>query len=176
MDLRKLYDYDVWANDKMFQHLATLPEDILYREVPSSYPTIGATLAHIYVSDVTWLGSMKQEPVMIETQLEWEAELKDASIGTLEDRFKDIKAQYEGFLSRNLDFDTVVRHNWWTPENRDNDRFASYRDVIQHVVNHSTHHRGNITCMLRQLGYTGVSMDYITYVFSNSLETPGSTH
>jgi uncharacterized damage-inducible protein DinB len=129
MDLRKLYDYNVWANDKMFQHLRTLPEDILYSEVPSSFPTIGATLAHIYVSDVICLSSMKQEPDIDERQVEWEAETKDASIGALEDCFKGSQAQYEDFLSRDLDFDAIVR---------DEDRFASYGDIIQHVVNHST--------------------------------------
>jgi uncharacterized damage-inducible protein DinB len=160
MDLRKLYDYNVWANNKIFQHLRTLPEDILHREVPSSFPTIGATLAHIYVSDVTDLSTMKQVPDIDEKQAEWEAETKDASIGALEDCFKGIKEQYEDFLSGDLDFDAFVS---------DEDKFVSYSDIIQHVVNHSTYHRGNITCMLRQLGYSGVSTDILTYVYTNGL-------
>ncbi len=70
---------------KMFQHLRNFAEDIFYRVVPSSFPTIGATLAHIYVSDVMDLSTMKQESDIDERQTE--AETKDASIFALEDYF-----------------------------------------------------------------------------------------
>ncbi|MEY9869279.1 putative damage-inducible protein DinB [Peribacillus sp. B2I2] len=34
-----------------------------------------------------------------------------------------------------------------------------------HVVNHGTYHRGNITAMLRQMGYASISTDYGLYLF-----------
>lgn len=33
------------------------------------------------------------------------------------------------------------------------------------IVNHGTYHRGNLTVMLRQLGRSGVSTDYIFYLY-----------
>jgi uncharacterized damage-inducible protein DinB len=36
---------------------------------------------------------------------------------------------------------------------------------MQHVVNHGTYHRGNITAMLRQLGSKGISTDFIFYLY-----------
>jgi uncharacterized damage-inducible protein DinB len=35
--------------------------------------------------------------------------------------------------------------------------------MIQHVVNHGTYHRGQVTTMLRQLGAKGVGTDLITF-------------
>jgi uncharacterized damage-inducible protein DinB len=36
-------------------------------------------------------------------------------------------------------------------------------DIVRHVVNHGTYHRGQITTMLRQLGKKVVSTDLILY-------------
>ena len=40
-------------------------------------------------------------------------------------------------------------------------------DMILHVVNHGTYHRGNITAMLRQMGYASVPTDYGIYLYIN---------
>ncbi|MCM3024666.1 DinB family protein [Heyndrickxia ginsengihumi] len=37
-------------------------------------------------------------------------------------------------------------------------------ELIQHIVNHGTYHRGNLAAMIRQLGYQGTSTDYITFL------------
>ncbi|MBE3554365.1 MAG: hypothetical protein IMW85_05085 [Thermicanus sp.] len=42
------------------------------------------------------------------------------------------------------------------------ERFTNHlEEIIHHIVNHGTYHRGNIAAMVRQLGQTGVSTDYI---------------
>lgn len=38
-------------------------------------------------------------------------------------------------------------------------------DLVRHVVNHGTYHRGNITAMLRQQGHPGVPTDYVFYLY-----------
>jgi len=35
--------------------------------------------------------------------------------------------------------------------------------MLQHVVNHSTYHRGQVITMLRQLGANAVSTDFLLY-------------
>ena len=42
---------------------------------------------------------------------------------------------------------------------------STYADIILHVVNHGTYHRGNVTAMLRQLGHPGVPTDYVYYLY-----------
>ena len=40
---------------------------------------------------------------------------------------------------------------------------ANFRQIVLHVVNHATHHRGQVVTMLRQLGRTPTSIDLILY-------------
>ncbi len=42
-------------------------------------------------------------------------------------------------------------------------------DLLLHVVNHSSYHRGQLTTMLRRVGATPVATDYV--YFKRDLET-----
>nr|WP_255679561.1 DinB family protein [Brevibacillus humidisoli] len=45
---------------------------------------------------------------------------------------------------------------------------TSYSEVVQHVVNHGTYHCGNLTAMLRQMGYAGVPTDCEFFLFDQN--------
>jgi len=45
-----------------------------------------------------------------------------------------------------------------------NTRFS---EIVHHVVNHGTYHRGNIAAMLRQLGYSSIPTDFVFYLYEN---------
>lgn len=47
---------------------------------------------------------------------------------------------------------------------------TSVSELMPHVVNHGTYHRGNITVMLRQIGYASITTDYGLYLY---LKTKG---
>jgi len=47
----KLYDYHVWANQKIFDRLKELSKGIYEEEIQSVFPSISKVMAHIYVSD-----------------------------------------------------------------------------------------------------------------------------
>lgn len=40
----------------------------------------------------------------------------------------------------------------------------SLRHMVQHVVNHSTYHRGQVAGMLRQVGTTPQATDFLVYL------------
>lgn len=39
-----------------------------------------------------------------------------------------------------------------------------FQDIIQHVMNHGTYHRGNVSAILHQLGQKSVSTDFIYFL------------
>lgn len=43
-------------------------------------------------------------------------------------------------------------------------------ELLPHVVNHGTYHRGNITAMVRQAGYASAPTDYGLYLFMKKTE------
>lgn len=161
-DATDLYRYHVWANDKVLQHLGNLPEDILRKELQSVFPTIGDTLAHMYVVDNVWLSAMSGDIETIYSLLpDWQAEVQDALLSTFQASFAQVSNRFESFFTRqpNLEAISDYKHPKYGTLR------ARYSDILQHVVNHGTYHRGNITAMLRQLGYAGASTDYVFYLY-----------
>jgi uncharacterized damage-inducible protein DinB len=57
------------------------------------------------------------------------------------------------------DMDTIIRYT-----NTRGDEFSnSVKDILFHIVNHSTYHRGQIAMLLRENGETPLASDYIAY-------------
>lgn len=160
----QLFAYHEWANAKVLQHLRSLPEGILHQELQSVFPSVGATLAHMYLVDNIWLAAMHHldNAVIYASLSDWESEVKGAIIQNLEERFSRLAKRYRDFLSslENLDEYSNYQHPIAGKLR------ARYSDIVQHVVNHGTYHRGNITAMLRQMGYPGIATDYVWYLYS----------
>ncbi|PZN09219.1 MAG: damage-inducible protein DinB [Bacillota bacterium] len=158
--------YHVWANRRVFAHLKSLPPEVTYKEVPSVFPSIAHTLVHMYVVDTLWLQAMTGQSFH-ETRASIPrlvAEIDGKSVAEMEELFAALAGRYEAFLRSQEDPDRelVIEHPHY---GRLHTRLS---DLVQHVVNHGTYHRGNITAMLRQLGHPGVQTDYVLYLYALS--------
>ncbi|WP_235827856.1 DinB family protein [Brevibacillus migulae] len=162
----KLYDFHTWANQKFFQHLKELPESVIHGEVKSVFSSLHEGLVHILMIDQVWLyaiqGKSFEEIRTASGQLAGEA--KGKGLDELERLYHSVKEKYLAYFDQQADLDahTSVSHPVYGTLQ------ASYADLIQHVVNHGTYHRGNLTAMLRQMGHTGVPTDYIFYLYESS--------
>jgi uncharacterized damage-inducible protein DinB len=161
-DVIDLYRYHVWANEKVFAHLRALPEDVHRQPLQSVFPTIGDVLAHMYIVDNVWLKAMSGDAETISSSLPvWQDEVKDAKLSAYQACFAKVAAQYASFFAKHADLEVVSAY----PHPTYGVLRASFADILQHVVNHGTYHRGNITAMLRQLGYAGAATDYVFYLY-----------
>ncbi|QSO54779.1 DinB family protein [Alicyclobacillus curvatus] len=159
----KMYHYHVWANTRVFDHLAQLPADVLRAPLQSVFPTIADALAHMYIVDNLWLTAMSGQAADIYRLLPtWEEEVKDATVDTFQSRFSEVAGRYEMFLAHQKDLQSISEY----PHPRHGTLRASYSDIVHHIANHGTYHRGNITAMLRQLGHAGPSTDYVFYLYT----------
>jgi uncharacterized damage-inducible protein DinB len=157
----QLYDYHVWANEKVFEHLKKLPREIFRQEIQSVFPSVFNALVHIYRVDNTWLlvmsGRFDEIVPSIDRITE---ETNGKSVEELETKFILLSERYKAFFST-IDMEAVSSYT--------HPRFgtlnARYCDIVQHVVNHGTYHRGNITAMLRLLGHPGTPTDYVFYLY-----------
>src|SRR6478752_7452301 len=135
----KLYDYHVWANQKIFDRLKELSKGIYEEEIQSVFPSISKVMAHIYVSDNIWLDFISGE------------------------KFDEVYASADQ-LKEDMETALVLETSF---AGRLETRLS---DLVQHVVNHGTYHRGNITAMLRQLGHPGVMTDYVLYLYERDMQ------
>ncbi|QQE80061.1 DinB family protein [Alicyclobacillus sp. SO9] len=166
---RDLYHYHVWANNEVFRHLRTLPANTATRRLQSVFPTIHDALAHIYIVDHVWLTALKGDFAEINTSLPlWQQTIEKADLPQMESEFAETAEEYAAFLREHQNLDTVSEY----PHPTYGTLKASYREIIGHVVNHGTYHRGNVTAMLRQLGHRGTPTDYVMYLYTAKSPIP----
>lgn len=162
----QLYDYHVWANNKFFERLKELSKDIYDWEIQSVFSSIAETFVHIYTGDTIWLGVMRENS-MEEIQAsitQAQEKTKNKSLEEMEKLFQHLSEEYQEFLNNESDLDKEI-----SPEHPQFGRLDTHlSELVQHVVNHGTYHRGNLTAMIRQQGYTSVSNDYVFYLYEIS--------
>lgn len=162
----QLYSYQVWANKRVFQHLKEYSNEIYTKEIHSVFPSLSEVLAHLHIVDTLWLGVMRGDSFddIMSLVNRINEEVKNKSLEEMETMFADKAEQYKKFFDGQEDLDKVI-----TIEHPSLGKLeACLSDLIQHVVNHGTYHRGNITAMIRQIGYPGVPTDYIFYLYDQA--------
>ncbi len=158
---KNMYEYHVWANKMLLERMRELPSYVLYEEIKSSYSTIAQTYSHIYVVDVMWLQVLKG----IDMQEAFQAArimVEKVNLYSLDEFIKsneELSSQYENWMSSHQDLEQKINvNNPWSGS-----RNTAYSEILFHVANHGTYHRGNITTMLRQQGYESIMNDFSLY-------------
>jgi uncharacterized damage-inducible protein DinB len=59
-DVRLLYEYDRWANDRMLKLVGTLTPEQFTRDLGGSFPSVRDVLLHMVASKWTWLTYWKE--------------------------------------------------------------------------------------------------------------------
>ncbi|TFJ93401.1 DinB family protein [Lentibacillus salicampi] len=159
----QLYDYNEWANGQIFNRIKELPKDVYRKEIQSVFSSISRVLAHVYLSDLGWIevfsGKDMEHALMLQEQLKEETESKE--LEEMEAMFLKLSERYKLLFSQLEDSDKPL-----VIKNPNGDLMeTSVFEQVPHVVNHGTYHRGNITAMLRQLGYASVPTDYGLYQY-----------
>ncbi|MCP6680611.1 DinB family protein [Bacillus nakamurai] len=164
----QLYEYNTWANQQIFSRLKELPKDVYRQEVESVFPSIAGVLAHVYLSDVGWIDVFlgKRLEDTLRSAEERKEEIMSKDIEEMEAMFLELSDRYKSFLQpdENINQPLVIEHPSGDVMK------TSVSDMLLHVVNHGTYHRGNITAMLRQMGYASVPTDYGVYLYVKTKE------
>ena len=159
---QQMYEYHVWANNRLFTHLEQLPEDAYYAEMTSVFPSVSQTLGHMYLFEQLYLSVLSEIPnENIFSKISgWTEEAQDKTVNQMRLLFGSVTEQFGDLLRRTPDLDKPM-----TIEHPKYGRLDThFSDIVGHVVNHGTYHRGNMTAMLRQQGYAGVPTDYLFYL------------
>jgi len=161
-DAHRLYDYHVWANDRVFDHLERLPEGVFHAEVTSVFPSVADTFGHMYKFERLYMSVLAGIPNadIFPNIPGWTAEAQGRTVEEMRRLFAGATEQFRDLLRRTPDPDKAMTIEHPTYGRLD----TRFSDILRHVVNHGTYHRGNITAMLRQQGQAGVPTDYMFYL------------
>jgi uncharacterized damage-inducible protein DinB len=154
-EIRELYDYNRWANRRMLDAVERLSEEQYRREIPSSFPSVEKTLMHMVGAEWAWLQR-------------WHGELPTAlpdfglhDLAQLRAKWKEIEQERNAYFA-SLD-DEGLRRIVSTRTFAGVPIETPLWQMLRHVVNHASYHRGQITTLLRQLGAETVATDMILY-------------
>ncbi|GIP22111.1 DinB family protein [Paenibacillus sp. J22TS3] len=155
-----LYDYNIWANNRLISHLGSLPEEIFSKEVNLGFKSIAEVITHLISADQLWLTRITEgSPSITAPTIFSDIEEAGKHINILQSQFREHLITID-------DFEKKVAYRNKNGQERQN----SVSEIIQQVVNHGTYHRGNISTMLRYLGYKGVLTDYIAFIYEKDGE------
>ena len=158
-DIRALYDFNAWANRRVLDACSALTDEQFTRDLGSSFPSVRDTLVHIMSGEWVWLAFWRGHP---SPRAEMETEFATSRFANLasvrarwESVVKDLLTFARGLTAADLGKTLEVkRHQFSYP----------LRALLQHLVNHSTYHRGQVATMLRQLGAAPRATDYHLYL------------
>ncbi|ANF96667.1 DinB family protein [Paenibacillus bovis] len=167
----EMFNYHIWATRTILDRIAELPPTVLNQEVNSSFPTIAHALSHMYAVDEMWYRVMTganmaqalQDCMSFATQVM-------ADIGTYKEVLHQLSEQYHACLQEQTDLEQrILVDNPYAGI-----REVSLSEILLHVANHGTYHRGNISTMLRQLGHASTMTDYVLYWYTNQPHIPSA--
>lgn len=165
-DISILYAYNRWANRRTLGSVRPLDHDEFTRDLRTSHGSIRGTLVHTMWSDWIWLrrwhGESPKRPPFDPNDF--------ADLAAVEAYWQGLERERQGFIARLTD---QRLQESLTYENLKNERWTyTFEHMLQHVVNHASYHRGQIVTLLRQLGRTPRSTDFLEFFDEPDEERP----
>ena len=151
-DARTLFGDDQWANRRLLAVARVLSPEDWGRDLRASFSSVQGTLVHILAGEWKWLRFWRGDPsVPVPTP----EDCPDAV--ALEADWAALEQEQLAFAARLTDEllegrQTVRGHRYCLAE------------MVQHVVNHSTYHRGQVALLLRQLGHRPPPTDFAVFL------------
>jgi uncharacterized damage-inducible protein DinB len=147
--------YSGWASRKLMEAAATLTEEQRTRSMDVSHESLQQTLAHTYFADSVWytrtvdpsrpVPNPSDRPSMESLMADW----------------PDLQRKWEAWADSISDagLERVAQFKLLngTPSE------LPVWQIVNHVVNHATLHRGQVVAMMRQLGAKPPATDILWY-------------
>jgi uncharacterized damage-inducible protein DinB len=155
--LTQLSTYHLWANQLITDRILQLPAELQEQEVPSSFPGLKKTLLHMWDADSIWWQRMKL--------LEQIVRPSDGFSGSCEEAVKGLMAQGKAWHEWVLNAQQHMLDHEFIYQNTKREKFKQpVYQVLIHMFNHATYHRGQIVTMLNQLQVGNIpSTDFIAW-------------
>jgi uncharacterized damage-inducible protein DinB len=156
-EIQTLYAYNRWANRNLLNASQLLGEEDFVRDCGASHHSIRGTLVHILWGEWLWLrrwqGESPKRVFALEDFPSWTA------VGA---RWNAVEEEQNAFVEQLTDALLLRRISY---ENLEDVRWEyTLAEMMQHVVNHSSYHRGQVAVLLRRFGQTAPATDFLVFL------------
>lgn len=156
--IEKLYGYHIWAMDKIFLELETISEEEFTKDLVDGI-SLRDKICHIIAADTIWLDRIEK----------LETKFLDSSffptISKTKEYFLSVKTRLEK-LFHHLD-ETYISSKVNFKNKKGEEVAFKLFEVLFHIFNHGTYHRGQIAILIRKIKGKPPVTDIIEY-FKNA--------
>jgi uncharacterized damage-inducible protein DinB len=155
-DVRLLFDYNAWANQRSLDAAAQLSDEQFVKPLGSSFSSVRDTLVHICSGEWVWLERCNcRTPSAFPdlSSIQTVAAVREHWAPQAEQLLRFVESLEQNDLNRVMEYKTfnfgVYKNPMW--------------QSLQHLTNHGTYHRGQVTTLLRQLGAEPILTDLMHF-------------
>lgn len=158
--LTQFATYHLWANGLLTDCILALPPEQHTQLLASSFPSLHETLLHMWDADTIWWQRMKLQEQIVRPSTTFSGNTEGVIKGLLE-QSRLWKEWVQEAQPHMLDHEFIYYNS-----KREKLKQPVWQ-VLLHLFNHGTYHRGQLVTMLRQLGVTKIpGTDFITWTRS----------
>jgi uncharacterized damage-inducible protein DinB len=169
-DIHLLYEYERWANNRVLQAVSVLTAEQFTRDLGGSFCSVRDTLLHMIGGAWIWLAYWKEPPPSSASLTDLTTRRRalfepDAfpNVAAVELKWAEVEEEQTEFVNRI----TTESLETMLPFRKTQVRLAH---LMQHLVNHSTYHRGQIALMMRQLSVEPLATDFHVFLVEGRRE------
>jgi uncharacterized damage-inducible protein DinB len=155
--LRNFFAFERWANRTILESVAVLTPEEYARPIGGSFGSVQGTLFHIFGADWVWLERFHGRSPRAMPEGE-----DLTALEALARKWREVEAGQDAFLA------ALTQERMEEPLSYvafSGDSFTRrLGDALLHLANHGTYHRGQVATLLRQLGRTAASTDYLRFL------------
>ncbi len=159
--IQQAYEYMYWATQRYFAVAEGLTEEQLHRLQGHSWGDVHATLAHMMGSEWMWLQRAKGTS----PRTQWTKE-DYPTLAALKQRWAGLQSEMRSFIDAQTD------NSLQKPISYTNTRGETFHvplwQMLAQVVNHQTHHRGELAAMYALMNVPHPEDELIQYFLTSS--------
>ena len=144
---RVMAQYNSWMNEKLYGLSASIPDSERKRDRGAFFKSVHGTLNHLLSADLAWM-----------TRFTGEGPELPGLGAEMYESFDDLSRERRIVDVRIVEWATTLSHEWleqpltYTSSVDDVTRTIPTWAGVVHMFNHGTHHRGQLTTLLKQMG------------------------
>ena len=156
--LLKYANYNLWANKQLMDVLVNLDDEQLTKDTGSSFPSIFKTLLHLCDAECMWWQRTRLSENITRPSAAFSGSILELG-NLLMNQSKQWKEWIDTITEAGLQHEFIYKNS-----KKDSFKQPVY-EVLLHVFNHQSFHRGQIITMLRQAGATNLPVtDMIAFL------------
>lgn len=153
---QKMWRYNNWAWEHVLKSVAQLPNEALHLDRGFFWGSLYGTLTHAIGAEMFWMERLKgNNPAHLFGRDDY------PNLQTIIHKREAVQKEWVAYLNNQTETDILKFAHYTSTEGED--RKSVVADIIQHVCNHSTEHRSQMTPILFELGVPTDELDFIFY-------------